>query len=1197
LEWCTFSYGYGGRNCNWYGGWLSGPRGLLSVISAAPSISHCTFRNSQTNGLWIDAEWTPDRPGPTVQSSAFRNNANYGLLWQSTLGRQAVSLDSVTQAINGNTFLGNGGDALGQRAAIGLGSMTLRQSCSLGSIDGQPPHVVGQVTVAPIMDNFAGDSVHVTVPAGATVRFGDGGSLSVLGQLDAVGTEASPITFTTARIDPTQGNWLGVVLAGASPSRLEWCTLSYGAGTAVPQQFGNLSGLLVISGAAASVRNCVIRNSRSGGIVIDAPCTVNDPGPIVRGTTLTNNTGLGLAWTCNWTNKRVALGLVSQAIDGNTYQRNGGSSSWVNTGIGLGDMTLADSYTWLPIDAQKANIVGRITLPAVDENWNRLTLSIPPGSEVRLADRAQLDVSGVLTAVGTEAAPITVTSVYDAPQWGSWGAVTLEGAGTSGSRLEWCVFSYGYGSRNCSWYGGWDAGQRGLLSIISAAPTISHCTFRNSQTNGLWLENVTTATATGLPRLSSCKFQSNSNCGLFLSSATVVLDRCSFLHNLTAGLSHVNSPPVDARSSWWGTALGPRHATNPNGTGDAVGDYVLFDPWLTALATAPVLAAIDPRVVAVGDTLTLVLSAVDADGDPLAFSVSGAPSGSALVDSVFRWAPVAGQEGAHAVTFTVADPTTGADSETVVIAVTDASGARAVRPTDQWILLYGDLLTDERLPAPVGTVVDVVDGAGNTAAWTQVEQAGSYGYMPVYLDDPATEIDEGADAGEALTVRVNGVPSRCTAVWTEFGDVIRLDITAVAVREVNIALAAGFNLVSWNVDTWNDSIQSVMAPILADLIQVQGFETTALNPSGTGTGAKLFTPGGGVFNTLTLTDHRLGYWVKVRAPATLTIRGRSVNAADSTLIPLVSGYNLVSYLPETVDSTRHAVASTDGRLLQVQGFETVLSARNLPQVGAKLHTPLGAHFNTLRIMSPRLGYWVKVSAADTLVYPATPAAGTPMARLLTQGCATGQLSVLPTDQWVAVYGKVLAEDGSAAPTNTVVDVVDATGQVAGWVAVATPGTYGYMPIYLDDPTTEADEGANAGEWLALRVNGVATGTKIQWTQFGDIAELDLVARRLERQRGGDAPGAFAVHPCYPNPFNPTTTIRYELPEPGEACVQVYAVSGQLIRQLVAGHQTAGNHQVDWDGRDGTGNPVGNGVYLCELRAGRRRSVQRLVLTK
>jgi flagellar hook assembly protein FlgD len=70
-----------------------------------------------------------------------------------------------------------------------------------------------------------------------------------------------------------------------------------------------------------------------------------------------------------------------------------------------------------------------------------------------------------------------------------------------------------------------------------------------------------------------------------------------------------------------------------------------------------------------------------------------------------------------------------------------------------------------------------------------------------------------------------------------------------------------------------------------------------------------------------------------------------------------------------------------------------------------------------------------------------------------------------------------------------------------------------------------------------------------------------------------------------------------LGQAGEVRLQVYAISGQLVRQLVAGHQALGAHQVSWDGRDGAGVLVGNGVYLCEMLAGDYQAVRRMVLMK
>ncbi len=84
---------------------------------------------------------------------------------------------------------------------------------------------------------------------------------------------------------------------------------------------------------------------------------------------------------------------------------------------------------------------------------------------------------------------------------------------------------------------------------------------------------------------------------------------------------------------------------------------------------------------------------------------------------------------------------------------------------------------------------------------------------------------------------------------------------------------------------------------------------------------------------------------------------------------------------------------------------------------------------------------------------------------------------------------------------------------------------------------------------------------------------------------------------YPNPFNPSTTIAYDLAQAGNVRLRVYAASGQIVRELVAANQASGRYEVEWDGRDGNGVLVGNGVYLCELRAGDFRAVTRMVLMK
>ena len=83
----------------------------------------------------------------------------------------------------------------------------------------------------------------------------------------------------------------------------------------------------------------------------------------------------------------------------------------------------------------------------------------------------------------------------------------------------------------------------------------------------------------------------------------------------------------------------------------------------------------------------------------------------------------------------------------------------------------------------------------------------------------------------------------------------------------------------------------------------------------------------------------------------------------------------------------------------------------------------------------------------------------------------------------------------------------------------------------------------------------------------------------------------------PNPFNPITTIRYEIGEPARVEIAIYSVDGRLVRMLVDEAKSPGSHQIVWDGRDADGNGAGSGVYLYRLRAGTYNSVKKMVLIK
>lgn len=93
------------------------------------------------------------------------------------------------------------------------------------------------------------------------------------------------------------------------------------------------------------------------------------------------------------------------------------------------------------------------------------------------------------------------------------------------------------------------------------------------------------------------------------------------------------------------------------------------------------------------------------------------------------------------------------------------------------------------------------------------------------------------------------------------------------------------------------------------------------------------------------------------------------------------------------------------------------------------------------------------------------------------------------------------------------------------------------------------------------------------------------------------PAVLALHPPRPNPFNPRTTLRFDLPERGRVRLSVYDVAGHLICTLVDQSLPRGSHEAVWDGRDSSGREVGSGSYLARLDFGGRAETVRLGLIR
>ena len=95
----------------------------------------------------------------------------------------------------------------------------------------------------------------------------------------------------------------------------------------------------------------------------------------------------------------------------------------------------------------------------------------------------------------------------------------------------------------------------------------------------------------------------------------------------------------------------------------------------------------------------------------------------------------------------------------------------------------------------------------------------------------------------------------------------------------------------------------------------------------------------------------------------------------------------------------------------------------------------------------------------------------------------------------------------------------------------------------------------------------------------------------------DFPASPSLEPNYPNPFNTSTTIRYQLSADGSVRLDIFDLTGQRVRTLVCANQNPGSYEVTWDGTNGQSASVSTGIYLTKLQTDGITEVRKMMLIK
>ena len=143
---------------------------------------------------------------------------------------------------------------------------------------------------------------------------------------------------------------------------------------------------------------------------------------------------------------------------------------------------------------------------------------------------------------------------------------------------------------------------------------------------------------------------------------------------------------------------------------------------------------------------------------------------------------------------------------------------------------------------------------------------------------------------------------------------------------------------------------------------------------------------------------------------------------------------------------------------------------------------------------------------------------------------------------------------------------------------------GTSPDFTPSAENRVDMTATT-EWTDPEYNAPGVYYKITAVDFSGNESDAASAGTVTAATVPVTPERYRLYPNVPNPFNPTTSIRYDVPVGGgEVTLRIYDVSGKLIRTLVDGPETAGEKTVTWNGTDTQGRSVVSGVYFYRLQA-------------
>jgi len=422
--------------------------------------------------------------------------------------------------------------------------------------------------------------------------------------------------------------------------------------------------------------------------------------------------------------------------------------------------------------------------------------------------------------------------------------------------------------------------------------------------------------------------------------------------------------------------------------------------------------------------------------------------------------------------------------------------------------------------------------------------------------------------------------------------------------------AAGWNLVGSAVKPSDSTVAAVFGDDIAEPFYMFGYSRAA------------------GYTKPTVLDHGRGYWLGLLTPQTVDAVGRPTT--DSAVVPLEQGFNIVSN-PLVVDvSTSSLLFRRNGAM---RTYQTALDSGWIAAGLTRYNNSL-ASYEITDTLKMREGCWigVLVDGLDMVVKPpmhsGTPLLPTPVV-LASHSAVNDWLFGLTAElgnvkdqglffgiNQAASAGFDPAYDVPKAPRAPVTSYIESYYSEPTWAPVLASKFIGNVVAPTDLPTwsffiNSTDNGAVTLRWdaqalqntvpttvsLMLRDNSTATTIDMRnqssYTyDHTDIRSFSVVATVTSSGSDAKLPTTYSLGQNFPNPFNPSTTIRFALPRLSHVSLRIYNPLGQEVATLADGEMNAGYHELRFDA-----TALASGVYLYRLQTEEFVETRKLVLVK